>query len=255
MVDPIRDAAPGPSGRSLLTIGAAGLLAGLLSFGLGELAYECFLPEEVPQPLGGGMAMRPTRETVARADSRNSALTFGAMGGVLGLILGLVGGLTRRSIGSAARAGLVGLVLGATLGAVLPLLLIEPFHRLQARRNSDDLFVPIGLHAAIWGPLGAVAGLAFGIGRGRPGMILRCMIGGLVGAVFGTMVYDATGAAVSPLAGTSDAISKTWATRLLARLLVPIGAAAGIALSGPAPEPPEPEAAASRPDPAPAGGP
>jgi len=249
MVDPSSDAPPGLSWRPLLTIVAAGLLAGLLDFGLGEMTYEFFLPEVVAQPLGGAVSMRPTLETVARADSRNSSLTFGGMGGLLGLILGLVGGLMRRSIASAAKAGLVGLVLGASLGAVLPLVLIEPYRRMQVVRNSDDLFVPIGMHALLWGPLGAIAGLAYGIGRGRRGRALANLVGGLLGAVLATMVYDVVGAAVAPLGGTSDAISKTWATRLLARLLVPIGSALGIALgdamAGPAPIPP-----ADRPTPA-----
>src|SRR5262245_32847342 len=58
--------------RSLLLIGAAGLVAGLLSFGLGEMTYGFFAPDSVPQPLGGGTVMRPSLATIATADSRNS---------------------------------------------------------------------------------------------------------------------------------------------------------------------------------------
>jgi len=231
MKNPRSDETSGRSGRTLLSIGAAGLVAGLLGFGLGEITYETFSPEQVPQPLGGGQVMRPTLETIATADSRNSAVTCGTMGGLLGLVLGLAGGLSRRSIKSAAKAGIVGLLLGTALGVALPLVMIVPFRRLQVWRNSDDLFVPVGLHSALWAPLGLVGGLAFGIGSGRPGMILRCMLGGLAGALLGTIVYDVIGAAVSPLAGTADAISTTPVTRLLARLLVPIGAALAIAVA------------------------
>jgi hypothetical protein len=83
----------------------------------------------------------------------------------------------------------------------------------------------------LWGPLGAVGGLAVGIGRGRWGQIPSLMIGGLVGAVIGAIVYEAIGGTVTPMAGTGDAISMTWPTRLLARLLVAVGAAAAIALT------------------------
>src|SRR4051794_23446911 len=109
MVHLFRVAGSRPGWRVATWIGSAGLLAGLVSFGLGEMIYGFFRPEAVPQPLGGGQVMRPTLETVARAASRNAALTFGIMGGVLGLALGLTGGLIRRSIGSASKGGLVGL--------------------------------------------------------------------------------------------------------------------------------------------------
>jgi hypothetical protein len=58
------------------------------------------------------------------------------------------------------------------------------------------------------------------------------MFGGLAGAVIGTIAYEAIGPALAPLAGTGDPISTTWPTRLLARLLVPVGTAMAIALTG-----------------------
>jgi hypothetical protein len=233
------DAPSGPILRPVALIAAAGLLAGLTAFGLGELVYGRFVPELVAQNLGGNQVMRPTLETLAASDARNSAMAFGVLGCVLGLFLGMAGGLERGSIGSAAKAGCVGLVLGATVGAVLPLVLIVPYERMLAQRTADDLFLSLGLHATLWGPLGAVGGLAFGIGRGRWGQkALRLMIGGLAGAIVGTIVYDAIGGTVSPLAGTGDAIAVTWPTRLLARLFVAIGAAAAIALTSRATEGP-----------------
>jgi hypothetical protein len=231
MVDQLGDASSVRSLRPLIVIAAAGLLAGLIAFGLGELVYGRFAPELVAQRMGGIEVMRPTLETKAVSDARNSATAFGLFGGALGLLLGLTGGLERRSIGSAAKAGGVGLVLGATVGTVLPLLLIEPYEGMLNRRTAEDLFLSLGMHAALWGPLGAVAGLAFGIGYGRPRQILPLMIGGLAGAIIGTFAYDAIGGSVTPMAGTGDAISVTWPTRLLARLLVAIGAAVAIDLT------------------------
>ena len=218
------------------------------------MIYGLFRPEAVPQPLGGGQVMRPTLETVARAASRNAALTFGIMGGVLGLALGLTGGLIRRSIGSAAEGGLVGLFLGAILGASLPLVLIEPYRKMQVWRNSDDLLVPMCLHATLWGPLGAVGGLAFGIGCGRPRQALRWMVGGLAGAVIGTIAYGIIGTAVDPMSGTSDAISGTTAARLLAHLFVPVGTVVAILFSDHDPEPQAASPDSSRADASPDGG-
>ena len=53
---------------------------------------------------------------------------------------------------------------------------------------------------------------------------------GLVGAVVGAVAFDLVGAFAFPLAKTDSPISQTWATRLLARLLVTIGTAASLAL-------------------------
>jgi hypothetical protein len=231
MVDQLSDASAVRSLRPLIEIAAAGLLAGLIAFGLGELIYGRFAPELVGQSVGGNQVMRPTMETKAASDARNSATAFGMLGGVIGLFLGLAGGLERRSIGSAAKAGCVGLVLGVTVGAVLPLVLVVPYLRMLNRRTADDLLLSLGLHAMLWGPLGAVGGLAFGIGRGRSGQTLRLIVGGMMGAIVGTIAYDAIGGAITPLAGTADAISTTWPTRLLARLLVAISAAVAIDLT------------------------
>jgi hypothetical protein len=231
MVDQLSDASAVRSLRPLIEIAAAGLLAGLIAFGLGELIYGRFPPELVSQSVGGNQVLRPTLETKAASDARNSATAFGVLGGAIGLFLGLAGGLERRSIGSAAKAGCVGLVLGVTVGAVLPLVLVVPYLRMLNRRTADDLFLSLALHAMLWGPLGAVGGLAFGIGRGRSGQTLRLIVGGLMGAIVGTIAYDAIGGAITPLAGTADAISTTWPTRLLARLLVAISAAMAIDLT------------------------
>jgi hypothetical protein len=231
MADQLSDAPSGPSLPSMAAIAAAGLLAGLIAFGLGEMVYGLFKPALVVQTVGGAAMIRPTTGTQAVSNARNAATTFGLLGGVLGLLLGLAGGLEGRSIGAAVKAGGVGLVLGAAVGAALPLVVVVPYKRALVDRTTDDLLLSLGLHATLWGPLGAIAGLAFGIGRDRRGQALGLMAGGLVGAILGTLLYDAIGGAVTPLAGTGDTISTTWPTRLLARILVATGAAAGIALT------------------------
>ena len=91
------------------------------------------------------------------------------------------------------------------------------------------------MHGVIWGPLGAAAGLAVAIGLGEPRLIGRAMVAGLAGAVLGAVAFDVVGAFAFPLAKTDSPISRTWASRLLARLLVTIGTAATLALLLPAP--------------------
>jgi hypothetical protein len=157
-------------------------------------------------------------------------VAFAFLGGSLGLFLGLAGGLAQRSSASALTAGLIGLVLGAALGACLPLLLVVPYFHLQKIRNSDDLLVPLAMHAMIWGTLGAIGGLAFGIGLG-PGHRLRSLLFAFVGACMGTALFEVIGAVIDPLALTSDPVSKTLRTRLLARMLVALAVGIAICLS------------------------
>src|SRR4029077_1615449 len=142
----------------------------------------------------------------------------------------LAGALARRSGRAALAAVLIGLLGGAVLGALLPLILVGPYFRLQHLRNSDDLLVPLAMHEILWAPLGAIAGLAFGIGLG-PGHRLRSLLYALVGACMGTALYEVIGAALDPLALTSDPVSKTLRTRLLARMLVALAVGMAIALS------------------------
>jgi hypothetical protein len=211
---------------------AAGLIAGLAAFGLGEVVYGWFPAEGVPQMLGGAAVTMPTVETNTVAATKNSALSFAFLGGCMGLVFGIAGGLARGSGRAALAAGSIGLLGGAVLGAVLPLALVGPYIRMQNDRSSDDLLYPLGMHSLLWGTLGAVGGLAFGIGLG-PGHRLRSLLFALVGACVGTALYEVIGAAVAPLAKTSDPISTTWLTRLLARMLVAIAVGATLCLSLP----------------------
>ena len=61
-------------------------------------------------------------------------------------------------------------------------------------------------------------------------LLLVAALGGGLGALFGTGAYEAIGALAFPFARTDRAFSLTWATRLIARLCVAVGVAAGAAL-------------------------
>ena len=81
------------------------------------------------------------------------------------------------------------------------------------------------MHGLIWGLLGASAGLAFAVGLGEPRLCGKVLTAGFVGAVLGTVAFELIGGVAFPMAETGEPISETWATRLMARLLVTVGTA------------------------------
>jgi hypothetical protein len=83
------------------------------------------------------------------------------------------------------------------------------------------------VHGGIWAAVGAAGGLALGVGLGGGRRIGRAALGGLLGAVAAAVIYIVIGGLAFPLSATHRPIALTWATRLLARLLVTSLAAAG----------------------------
>lgn len=229
---------PGPSGRFAarpVRLGAlalaAGVTAGLVAWLGGEAAHGTFAP---PAGLYGALEKSAilAREQLA-AQVKNAALAFGLLGAATGLALGVVGGLARRSTRASAGAGLVGLVAGLAAGAATSLILVPIGERDPGL--AESLFVPLLMHGGIWSAVGAAGGLAFGLGLGGRGMAPRALLGGLSGALLGTIGYELVGALVFPLAGTSHALSATAPTRLLACLFVtiPVALCAGRAVLAP----------------------
>lgn len=211
----------------------AALLAGVAAWLVGEATLGYFKPPlSISERYDRGFAA--LNQAQAKANGENGAVAFGALGGLLGLALGLAGGLSRRSVGAALAGAFVGLTLGAAAGA-LPAFVIAPW---QWHHRSDDpdnaqLLMPLMLHAGLWCGLGAAAGLAYGLGRAgaKPGPLVAATLGGLVGAAAGTVVYEVVGALGFSLSETTNPISSTSSTRLLARLCVAGFTAAGVVLS------------------------
>jgi hypothetical protein len=224
--------APPPlAGRAALWTAAlaAGLVAGVSAWLIGEAAHEFFEPAEVEVIVMGQKAMNPTFETQNQAAVKNALLVFGSLGGVLGMALGLGGGLARRAPRLAGTAAAVGLILGALAGAgAAATILPTALHTRSVRQ--DDLIRPFLVHSGLWVPLGAAAGLAFGLGAGRRGSgLVGPALGGALGTLLGTAAYELIGGIVFPLAQTDKVFSLTWQTRLIARLCVTLGTAAGAA--------------------------
>jgi hypothetical protein len=217
------------SSRRLLAIGlVAGVTAGLLSWLGGEAVYGLFAPRsELLNSANFARSGELAREQAA-AMIKNATIAFGLLGGVLGIVSGAAGGVARRSARAGAMAGTLGLLAGALVGVGLSLALV-PLAARDLVMVSENLGFALLIHGGIWSALGGVGGLAFGIGLDGRNAALRCAAGGLVGALFGTILYDLLGAMIAPLAQTGAPLSTSVAMRLLARGLVTVLATLGAA--------------------------
>ncbi len=157
-------------------------------------------------------------------------VSYGLLGALLGLGLGVAGGLVRRSVKAGLMAGVVGLVLGGAAGVVMSMALV-PLHDRHYDPDTQDMLLPLAIHAGLWGLGGLAGGLAFGLGLGaKSERLVRAAIGGLIGALFGTVVYELVGAIAFPLANTVGVIAQSGGARLLACAAVAIGTAIGAAV-------------------------
>jgi hypothetical protein len=213
--------------RGLLAV--AGLLAGLLAFGAGEAVYDLIPAGTVTQHALGLTKVSPTVATETIAAARNGALAFGLLGLFLGGCLGLAGGLARRSSFAVAAGGL-GSVLGFAAGVGASVTLLPFCIASRIRYRDNELVISFLMHGAIWGLLGALAGLAFAVGLGERRLWVRALTAGFAGALVGAVAFDLIGVVAFPGAKTDDPISRTWATRLMARLLVTVATAAAVSL-------------------------
>jgi hypothetical protein len=229
-----------PSARALWgwALGA-GLLAGLLTWGAGEMAWRRINSAASPK-----IVAFPTpedRDRIIDDMARTTAVSFIQQAAILGGVLGLAGGLARRR----ALAGLIAALVGAGLGAIAAGAAARgllPIYFRNVDPQANDLTYPLLTHGGIWAAAGVAAGLAFGLGAGGRGRWVRCAFGGLLGGVFATMVYDLVGAFAFPLDKTSQPVSPTVVTRLFAQFAVAVFVAASAALV--APEPPRPSSPA-----------
>jgi hypothetical protein len=217
---------------------SAGLVAGLASWLGGESIRGMF---EVTPLTGGGLS--EPEELVAKnfrsrvaAQSRGGAWAFGMLGATLGLALGLAGGLSRRDPRAALTAGAIGLILAGAVGAGAAMGLVRLFFQNQDPQSNSLLF-PLLVHGGIWSTIGLAAGLAFGIGVGGRGRVLRTGLSGLMGAIVSTLVFEVVGALSFPTAKTHYPVSEEAASRLLALLAVSLFVAAGAVLGAQDPRP------------------
>jgi hypothetical protein len=200
----------------------AGLAAGTIAWGIGE---RMLIPELVLPTAKG----TNTDLTLAAEGIHNAVVAFGVLGAVMGVCSGVAGGVIQRSVLWTLLAAASGFVLGGGAGMGIAKMLV-PIYYEHIREN--DLTHPLIVHGGTWAGVGAVAGLAFAIGLGSGwGRMMRLVAGCAGAALLAAFIYDFVGVTVFPLAMTDRPVSKTWETRLLARLLVAVLIAAGAVLA------------------------
>jgi hypothetical protein len=213
-----------PLGWLMATALVAGLLAGVVSWLIGEGTLRAWMPRTYTAQMMGQTFTKVAPADQAAADFKNATLAFAVLGGVLGAALGIAGGAAGQSPAAGTKAAFGGLVLGAMLGAGASRLLLPVYFRaldVSQEALSRDLTLPLLVHGGIWAACGLAGGLAFGLGLGAgPTRIASAALGGLVGAALGAALYEMIGAAAFPTARTTSPLPNSWHARLLARFLV-----------------------------------
>ncbi len=197
----------------------AAVLAGVAAWLVGEATLEYFVP---PPKIVGNVNTPAIADSIV-ADRKNASLAHGVLGAVLGLALGLAGGLARRSPVAALASGIAGSLIG--LGVALAASeAILPFYFQQAARNPDaltqDLILPLLVHAGVWAAIGAAGGISLGLGLGLKKQIVSAALSGLIGGALGACAYELIGALAFPSGRTSQLLASSWAPRLLGKLAV-----------------------------------
>ncbi len=185
------------------------------------------------------------RAREARSMINRAVVGYAGLGAALGLGLGLAGALLRGFSVKTLAAPLVGLALGGLAGAGISRLMV-PIYRshmgtsgvatLEGAKFEDlagqgsqfiDLKWPFLTHGAIWVSIGLSAGLALGLALGHLRTIGLSVLGGVLGAVGATILYEVLGAILFPLAETPHPVPIELPARLFAHLSVAILIGAG----------------------------
>jgi hypothetical protein len=208
---------------------AAAIVAGLLTWMIGEHTVGFFEPPPRPTRARGQTMNRPSFDSRVAAELKNAALTFGVFGAGLGLAMGLAGGLGRRAPRAAIWAAAFGLVLGGAAGGVASATVLPFYYRkldVAQESLSHDLILPFLVHAGIWSSVAATAGLAFGIGLRSRRRLTLVALHGLLGGLLGAAIYEVLAALAFPTGRTTEPLAGAWAPRLIGRLTVSIASAA-----------------------------
>jgi hypothetical protein len=217
----------------------------LISWAGGEATFDSFKLEDalVYPPnysqISGYHKMALQAEVAGKArivvERKKTAVAFGLLGLVLGLSLALTGGLARGGPRPALAGAVIGGLAGAAAGGGLSWALVPWFFRYEDPEGGGMLVLFL-THAGIFAGVGAAAGLALGLGLNDRSALGRALFGGQLGALIGTVAYEAALATAFPLMRTYEPLSTERAPRLLAHLLVAACTAllAGLAAGKPA---------------------
>jgi hypothetical protein len=185
--------------------------------------------------------MVPSRESQQVADRANATLASAILGSVTALTMGLAGGLAVRTPRRGAVVGLGASAVGALAGAAAAWALIPILFR-EFVPDSNDLLAPILIHAGIWAPIGALAGVAFAAGAGAQHQLPVAGLSAGVGGFTASILFHVFTGVLLPLSNSSEPVGGSPLVRLLAASLVTILASIGAARGTLSSRPPPSEA-------------
>ena len=142
--------------------------------------------------MGGGLdGIHP--ESQYAADLKNAALANAVLGCAAGFAMGFAGGLAARVPSRGIFVGLGAQALGLLVGALAAMGVIPVFHPVSPRvfrTVTDDVWLPLAMHAGIWAGVGAVGGAAFAIGRGGSLRLLNAIGPATAGALLAAVSFQ-----------------------------------------------------------------
>jgi hypothetical protein len=205
------------------------MLAALAAWGLGEFGVFRFRPAITNVNMMGHVYRDASAQTRETAMLKGASWLLGTFGALLGAGMGLVGGYSSRNRRLTLIAAGIGFAAGAIAGAAAVWIAIPPYNRAE-ELTVGDLGRSLLLHCALWTALGAAAALAFGIALGERAKLPRAILGGVIGTIVGTLLYEVLGGLFFPLAETGKPFAETALTRLMALAVVALSSALGAVL-------------------------
>jgi hypothetical protein len=229
--------------RTLVAALAAALCAGLVAWSLGNTFrisevrpgddYHGAAESSVKggarnRAAGSGRPFAPGVKLSVKETTRNGIVAYGILGALLSFGLGGAAAMLHgpRSSSRAIIAGVTGTLL-AVAGSAASCFVLIPFF--LGRMETVDLTLSLLIHLGIWTVLGAASGVAFWIGMGSRGMWLPSLVGGIVGAALGTVLFDVVGA-FFPFSHTERPLAEESMVRLAANLVLSLSIVVGIAI-------------------------
>jgi hypothetical protein len=221
-----------------LVMVGAGLIAGALAATAGEFSYSALHKEpDYPANLS---SLSSSERAVARAvvrfktkltvQTNQAATAYGFLGVALGVVLGLAGGLTGGSQRHSWDGAIIGGISGGIAGAGLSMVAVPLFFEISNSMTSAPLLLLT--HAVIFAGVGAAAGAGLGRAWGDRKAIVRCALGGIVGAVVATIVVDVINVASSGVMRIFEPVPAESMPRVVVHLGIAVGMALGAARAG-----------------------
>ena len=122
-----------------------------------------------------------------------AAASFIQQGAIVGAVLGLAGGLARRPVRGGLAGAAAGLMLGAAVATGAAYGLLPVYYR-NVDLEGRDLTYPLLTHGGSGRQSGPPPGWHLGLGLGARGRRAGSALGGLLGGIAATMVYEPIGA-------------------------------------------------------------